>query len=386
MSKNTSARRRKRKLIFLVIEIILIVILAIGLLVFNKLNLIKRVSFDQSAMKTNKLSEETVKKYTGYTTIALFGLDNRKQGDYRTGNTDVIMIANINNDTKEMKIVSVYRDTFLNVGDEDITFQKCNSAYARGGYKRAISMLNKNLDIEVDNYLAFDFQAVADAVDILGGVTINIDSEEELKYLNKYIKHTNGILDTHAKTFKTVGKHNLNGVQAVAYARIRYTAGGDYKRAQRQRLVLSKMIAKARKANFSQMNKLVNAVFPKIETGLSQKEMLNMMRAMLNYDSSNSRGFPFTRTTKTLPAKGSVVVPCDLESNVIKLQKYFYGTDNYKPSDAVKKYSQMIVSQTGITKNGAAHDSFEGGDNFKNSSTNTTGSSGSSSGTGSTSN
>lgn len=362
MSKASVTARRKKKLLLLVIEIVILAMLSGGIFMFSKVNKINITSFDSSALQHNNLSNDTLQTYSGYTTIAFFGLDNRKQGSLSTGNSDVIMVASIDNDTQTMKIVSVYRDTYLNVGDQEISFNKCNSAYAYGGYKRAISMLNKNLDLNIDNYVTFDFQAVADAIDILGGVDITIESDEELMYLNKYITNTNGILNTHAKTISSTGKHTLNGVQAVAYSRIRYTAGGDYRRAQRQRVVLKQMISKAKHASASKLLKLVNKVFPQIETGLSQKEMYSMLRVMLNYDSSNSRGFPFYRTTETLAYKGSVVVPCDLEKNVIKLQRYLYGTKNYKPSETVKSYSQEIISETGMTADSATHDDFDKSD------------------------
>lgn len=364
--KVTKRQRRKRKLIVFIIEIMILAILIAGVYIYHKLDLIDNVEVDRTKVGTAEVSETAQKVFEGYTTIALFGLDNRKQGVYTTGNSDVIMIMNINNDTKEVNMVSVYRDTYLNVAaaDEEPKYRKANAAYAYGGPEQAMTMLNRNLDIDVDNYVSFDFSAVAEAIDILGGVEIEIESDAELKYLNDYIKHTNGILDTNSKTIDSVGKHTLDGVQAVAYSRIRYTSGGDYKRAYRQRLVFSQMVKKAKKANLKQLNSLVNEIFPKIQTDLGRNDIITMVSAMIGYDMAESSGFPFERKTKDLGSKGSVVVPCTLESNVKELHELLFGGEDYKPSSQVEKYSESIANETGYTEDDAENDKFNEKDDF----------------------
>ena len=143
----------------------------------------------------------------------------------------MIMLMNINNDTHEVSLMSVYRDTYLNVAGEgqEEKFQKANAAYAYGGPEQAVTMLNRNLDIDIDNYVAFDFKAVAQAIDILGGVDIDVESEEERKYLNDYVSYTSEYVGGSDEEVEHTGLQTLNGVQAVSYARIRYTAGDDYK-------------------------------------------------------------------------------------------------------------------------------------------------------------
>lgn len=364
--KISRRQRRKRKLIVFVIEIVILILLAVVLFFYNKLNLIETDTLDKSKIKVNDVSEETQAAFQGYTTIALFGLDNREQGVYTTGNSDLIMVMNINNDTKEVSMVSVYRDTYLNVAaaDEKDKFRKANSAYAAGGPEQAVTMLNRNLDLEVDNYVSFDFSAVADAIDILGGVNIEIESEAELGYLNDYILANNDILGTDSPTLNTTGTHTLDGVQAVAYARIRYTAGGDFKRAERQRRVLNEMIKEAKKANLVQLNELIDAVFPKIKTDLSKKDIVSMMTAMISYDVANSSGFPYDRTTDdTMKSVGSVVIPITLESNVIELHRQLFTTESYTPSATVKEYSDYI-SSLGHTENEVFNDDFSEGDDF----------------------
>ncbi len=361
-------RRRKRKFIVFLIELGILAVVIVGLVFYSKLNQMEVAEVDDSKISLNDITEEELVEFTGYQTIALFALDNRELGQYDYGNSDVIMIINIDNDTKEMSLVSVYRDTYLDVSAADsdsATYRKANAAYAYGGPSQAINMLNTNLDLDIDNYVCVDFQAVSDAIDILGGVDIEIDSDAELKYLNDYIEATNDILGTSSPTIDSVGWHLMDGVQAVAYSRIRYTSGGDYKRALRQRTVLSAMMSKARDADFSQLIELIDAVFPMISTDLSQLDLLSMAQAMLGYDMEDSRGFPFERTDMTLQGAGSIVVPCDLVTNVSELHEFLFGTVDYQPSEQVQTISQYIVDKTGKTVGSAINDQFAYSDNYE---------------------
>lgn len=352
-------KRKKRKILILAVELVILCILAVVLYLYRSMGLIQNEAMDDSKIKVNEVTEETQQQFEGYTTIALFGLDNRSQGVYDTGNSDCMIILNINNDTKEMKMVSLYRDTFLNVAaiDEKDRFRKANAAYSAGGAEQAILMMNRNLDLDIDNYISFDFRAVAEAVDVLGGIEINIESEAELGYLNDYIGDTAKWLDKKSSLVEGTGVHTLNGVQAVSYARIRYTKGGDYKRTERQRKVFTEMIKKAKKANIIQLNELINTVFPNIKTDLTSKQMISMASSMAGYDMANSSGFPYEKTSSTLSKKvGSVVIPCDLISNVKSLHKELFGTEDYTPSSTVVKYNQQIIQLSGFDASDAVHE------------------------------
>ncbi|MCD8366081.1 MAG: LCP family protein [Clostridiales bacterium] len=366
--KTKARRRRRRRLILFIIEIVILALVLGVLYFYQKLNLIDTsYEVDQSKIQVNEVEGETQEIFEENMTIAIFGLDNRTQGVYTTGNSDVIMIMNIDNNTNEMTMVSIYRDTYLNVAavDEESKFRKCNSAYAYGGVEQAITMLNRNLDLDIDNYVCVDFAAVAEAIDILGGVEVEIESNAELGYLNDYIVATNEILGTSSSTISSVGTHLLDGVQAVAYSRIRYTSGGDYKRAERQRIVLSAMFTQAKSASLSQINELLDTVFPDIQTDLSKQDLLTMATAMLSYDIASSGGFPYDKTTMTISSSiGSVVVPCDLESNVIALHEQLFGVEDYTPSATVQEYSDYIINSTGVTAENAVDDDFSDADDF----------------------
>lgn len=365
--KVSKRQRRKRKLILFIVEIIILIIVAGALYVYSKLNLLNKKELDQSKVGKNQVSKETEQTFEGNTTIALFGLDNREQGVYDTGNSDVIMIMNINNDTKEVSLVSVYRDTYLNIAGEgeEEKFRKANAAYAAGGAEQAVTMLNRNLDLDIDNYVAFDFKSVAEAIDILGGVEIDIESQAEMDYLNDYISYTSEYVGGSDETVDHLGKQTLNGVQAVSYARIRYTTGGDFKRAERQRRVLNELIKKAKSASLTELNELVNTIFPEVSTDLTQKDIISMMPVMLKYDMANSGGFPYDKTTDTPSKKiGSIVIPCDLESNVIQLHKQLFGTEDYQPSEKVQSYNDTIIDLTGKTTKDLETDQFSDQDDF----------------------
>lgn len=358
-------RRRMIKLIILLIEVVIVAVLIIGMIFVKNLGLYNQVGLNNDNVNTNDLNEETLASFSGYTTIALFGLDNREFGELDTGLSDVIMIVSINNDTKDIKLVSVYRDTYLDVGPEgDSSFNKANSAYAFGGPERAVSMLNKNLDLDIDSYVTFDFYAVAEAVDIMGGITVEITDEAELEELNRVIEETDWYLDRESPTLDSIGEHTLDGVQAVSYARIRKLEGGDYKRAQRQRIIFSKMVEKAKSSNLKTLNKLIKTIMPDIQSDLSEADMISMARVMVGYDMEDSRGFPFERTTRTLPSAGSSVIPCDLKTNVGELHEYLYEVEDYEPSETVKKYSEIITERSGCTVESAEEDQFDEGDDF----------------------
>lgn len=348
-----SKRRKKQKnrLIIVVIEILVLLILAAVLFVTVKLSKIQKdTSFNKEDIEVNEgLSSESQEIMAGYTTIALFGLDNRSNGNLSKGNSDVIMIASINNDTHAVKLVSVYRDSYLDIGGG--TFKKCNSAYAKGGPEQAITMLNKNLDMDITDYVTVDFNAVVECVDLLGGVTIPEVSDEEAVLMHGYMDEINKLTKNNSKYLSGGGTNvEMDGVQACAYARIRYTAGDDYKRTERQRTVLTAMVQKAQKANLTTINSLIDELFGDIKTSFSNTELISLAAKVFNYSLGETIGFPFEKNTTTLGNKGSVVVPCDLESNVKQLHVFLYDDNEYAPTDTVKNNSAQIVNDTGFNQ------------------------------------
>lgn len=290
----------------------------------------------------------------GYTTIGLVGLDNRST-KLKSGNSDTMIIASINNDTKKVKLVSVYRDTYLRIGEDSEgngQYSKANAAYAKGGAEQFLNMLNTNLDLNVTDFVSVDFQAVAEAVELLGGIDVEL-KEEEVVHLNNYCVETSKVTGMdYTPLEKKEGTHHLNGVQTVAYARIRYTAGNDFRRAARQREVIYKIVEKAKKSDIATLSKILDKVFPNIYTSFTKAEILQMGMSMLSYDIEDQTGFPFDhlygQRVKDAMGGKDVVLPVTLESNVIKLHEFLYPEDSYTPSEEVKAYSQRIVDKSGF--------------------------------------
>ena len=351
--KRILQRRRRRRILF-GIEIFILLILIGGVFIYAKLGKMNFTDLDFSKIGVNTgVSDNNVMK--GYTTIGLIGLDGR-DGELKSGaRSDTMIIASINNDTKKVKLVSVYRDTYLRIGEDSEgngQYNKANAAYAKGGPEQFLSMLNTNLDLNVTDFVSVDFQAVAEAVELLGGIDVEL-KEEEVVHLNNYCVETSKVTGMdYTPLEEKAGVHHLNGVQAVSYARIRYTSGNDFRRAARQREVIYKIVEKAKNSDIATLSKILDKVFPKVYTSFTKAEILQMGMSMMSYDIEDQTGFPFDHLygERVKDAMGGldVVLPVTLESNAIKLHEFLYPEDSYTPSDEVKAYSQRIVDKSGF--------------------------------------
>lgn len=357
-------RKRRRRRILFGLEIIILLLLVGGLFVVAKMGKMNftELNFENIGINTGVAENKVMK---GYTTIGLVGLDNR-QGSLKQGNSDTMIIASINNDTKKVKLVSVYRDTYLRIGEDkegNGKYDKANSAYAHGGSEQLLSMLNTNLDLNLTDFVTVDFNAVAETAELLGGIDVEL-KEEEVVHLNNYCEETSEVTGMDYKPLeKVAGVHHLNGVQTVAYARIRYTAGNDMRRAARQREVIYKLVEKAKNASLSTLNKIVDKVFPMIYTSLSKADILSMGMSMLSYDIEDQTGFPFDHLygeNVKNALNNDCVLPVTLESNVVKLHEFLYPEDAYVPSEEVKAYSQRIVDKSGFGEESRLEHSEDG--------------------------
>lgn len=346
-------RRRRRKNWFMRLSVakkaalciggVLICLAASGVIyVAAKLN---KIDTDNS-MKSDDIvvNKEAEISAEGYTNVALFGIDSR-EGDLDKGSrTDCLIVASLDNKTKEVRLASVYRDTLLDIGDGEL--QKCNAAYSFGGPTQAINMLNKNLDLNIQDYVTFDFAAVAKAIDALGGVEIDV-KEEEVQYLNKFLGETARVAGTEAHEVTKSGKQLLDGTQATTYARIRSTAGGDFTRTERQRLVIEKMAEKLQQSKLTTINNIIDEILPTIKTSFSATDILAYAKDFAKYKIADSTGFPFDKTTDTISGLGSIVIPVTLESNVQKLHEFFYSNETYTTSADVLSISAAVTERVG---------------------------------------
>ena len=347
--------RKKRTALFIV-EIICLLLFIGGLYVYgqidSRLNKIETPQLDESKIVTNV----TAPQMSGYTTYALFGIDQRsKNAALDAQNSDTIIIASINNDTKEVKLASVYRDTLLDIGND--TYTKANAAYAYGGPEQAISMLNTMLDLKITDYVTVNFNAMVAAIDALGGLDIPL-SYAEMVFMNDYC------IETSQETGKSytpvelpdpkpeneeeiLGTYHLNGVQSVSYCRIRYTASMDMGRTERQRRVIGMMVDKAKSAGITTIFNIMDEVFPMISTSITKSEILNLIPTLMGYNIADTTGFPAKYKFADVK-KASMVVADTLEDNVKELHKFLYGADeNYQPSQNIVEANARIIELVG---------------------------------------
>ena len=353
--------KSKTKKILFAVEIIVLLLFIGGLYVYGQLNSkldkINQPVLDDSKIKVNQEVQDSIDSQestlTGYTTYALFGIDHRDKNTALGGeNSDTIIIASVNNDTKDVKLVSVYRDTLLNLGND--TYSKANAAYAYGEAEQAITMLNTNLDLNISEYATVNFNALTTIIDDLGGLDMDM-SYAEIVHMNNYCVETSEEtgkdytpieLPDRPDDIEAVQYHyHLNGVQATSYCRIRYTASLDMGRTERQRRVIQMIVSKAKSAGLGKIFKIMDDVFPMVTTSMTKDEILQLLPTLIGYSVDETTGFP--TSYKFSNVKGSIIVPTTLETNVIELHKFLYGDEAYTPSATVKANSEKILEIVG---------------------------------------
>lgn len=334
-------RKKKRKAkLLLLIDLILVLVLAfLGVFFYfaNKTNLNNK---EDSSIITNDLDNKDLK---GYRNIAVFGVDSRDNALEKSTHSDTIIIVSINKKTKDVKLLSIYRDTYVDIPDKG--FNKINAAYFKGGYSLALNTINKNFDLNVKEYVTVNFNALTKVIDLLGGITLDI-TKEELKYVNGYTKELNQINGTNVGKLEAAGTQVVNGTHATAYARIRYTKGGDFKRAERQRIVIDKILEKAKSTDIVTLTSIVNEIFPQIYTNLDSLDMLSLAKDLLSYNITEQSGFPFNNSAEYYK-KVSYVFPINLSDNVTKLHEFLFDTKDYVPSKTVSDISNEITAAIG---------------------------------------
>lgn len=350
--------RRKKRIALFVIEMIILACLVAGVFVYAKINAgLRNIGTADTAdpnqnIDNVQISEEVAvdKVMSGYTNILLLGIDHRADEEFDYCNSDTMIICSINNNNGEVRLVSVYRDTYLNVDPDEYNFQKANAAYCLGSITQCLSMMNKNLDLNMTDYLIVDFKALAVMVDDVGGIEVDL-TDQEAVHVNNYCVETSEVTGMSYEPLPEVaGTYNLNGVQAVSYARIRYTQGNDMKRTQRQRLVIQKIVQKARSQGLGAVEAIINDVFPLCKTNLSNAMMIKMAAQMIGaYDIVNTTGFPFAYLGESPYVNPEYLVPVTLADNVKELHSFLFGEEDYSPSETVYDYSYVMEENSGYT-------------------------------------
>ena len=332
-NKEEKKTKKGNKVVKGILIALIIIILLIGAavgygywFVQNKVSKIQQVEVDKNEIEITTGVEEELADYRN---IAILGIDSR-QDSYSLGNrSDCIVIASINNKTKEVRLVSVYRDTYLELTGRSL--DKVTHAYSYGGPTLALSTLNTNLDLDITEFVTVNFEAVKEIVNDLGGVTITVTDAEA----------------TQISGINEAGTYMLNGDQALAYSRIR-KIDTDYKRTERMRTVVEAMLSKAKTLNVGQLNSFADTILPKIRTNISSSEIWGLIPKLASFKVTESIGWPYD--TKGITLDRWYGVPVTLQSNVERLHKEAFEQEDYEASDTVKEMSAAIVKKTGYSK------------------------------------
>lgn len=349
--KQKRARRRKTRILVFLVEAVLLLVVLAGVYFVSVFEKLQKPEFKEDQVSKNELEAEVEEAMTGFTTYALFGVDARDNETLDKGtHGDVVMVASINNATGEVRLASIYRDTYLCISDDEQSYGKMTASYFQGGALNAINTLNKNFDLDIREYATFNWAAVAIVINDLGGVDVDVpESMMKDQMLNGYTTLTAEATGINSRLTYEPGMQNLDGIQAVAYCRIRYVAGDDFGRTSRQREVVEKVLEKAKKADVGTLTKIVNDAFPNLATSLDIKDILKMAPKVSSFYMGEQGGFPSEnmRANVTIDG-GAMVVPNNLVDTARELHAFLYGNDNYVPSATVQRISETIAQDAGL--------------------------------------
>lgn len=366
-----AGRRARRRRILFGTELALILLLTGGLLLYakvqEKLGKINRIEVDLGQVQVNEGLQENLKAeehLSGCRTIAVVGVDSRDESTQR-GNSDTMMIVVLDNDREAIRIVSLYRDTYLNIGND--TYTKCNAAYMRGGAEQFLSMLNTNLDLNITDFVTVDFSAVIDVIDSLGGIEMTL-TQDEVIMMNDYCEGTSEISGRSYEAIQPeeAGTYRLSGIQAASYMRIRYGEGYEFRRTLRQRAVLGKLLEKLKEADLGTLYAALDKVLPNIYTNISRQDIIGLALAARGYRIEGTSGFPTAHmwggVVKERMDGLDCIVPVTLEYNVEELHRFLYPALEYAPTETVLSYSAHISEESGYTQEDIPASSEDGGE------------------------
>lgn len=346
----TGGKGGKKKGGCLKIILILIVIIAIlfgGLFFFihSKLSKMQKVETKESDFK---ISKEANDKLSNYRNIAVLGIDARQNESFKGSRSDAIVIVSIDKNTGNIKLISVMRDSYLyfvGYDDKTLVLDKVTHAHAFGGPTNTCLALNKALDLNIKEFVVLDWKAVADTVDNMGGVEIEV-KQNELRDLNRWGPETARNTNRTWHRINSPGKYNLDGAQAATYCRIRKTSGGDTGRNDRYKKVMAALLSRA-KHSPGKVNSTMDKVFPQIQTNMSTMQIMKMIPIMATMKIDKSIGWPYKYWGGIIRGKW-LAVPKTLESNNKKLHKEAFDDPDYELSDQAKRINDMIINNTGI--------------------------------------
>lgn len=336
-----SSFKLKRKLV-IVLLIIAILAVAFFFMLSSVLGKIGDLDIDKSNLGIDSTVASELKDYQN---IALLGIDARDMDDYDNCRTDAMIILSIDKKNNEIRQISVYRDTYVHVNDQ-YGYDKITNIHAYAGTEATLHALNENMDLNIEDVVIVNWKAVADGIDALGGIEVEIQ-ESEINEMNKYIKNTAKSIGGSDEQITSAGMQTLNGVQAVTYSRIRKDAAtGDYRRNERMKIVVAAAVDKA-KSNPLKMIAAADAALPQVKSNMGTANLMNVMMKFMKNDMTDSTGWPFTNSGWTAPNGAWCGIPTTLSRNVAQLHEEYFGQGGYTPSQTVQDISAEISRRTG---------------------------------------
>lgn len=345
ISQDISEKKRRNRTI-LIICIIIAALVLVGIIVFGILRDSEEPEAPAAAQPTKEIvvygdeyygiDPEVDKALQDYRNVVLFGIDTKTIERQEGHRSDGIIILSFNKKTDDVKIFSIYRDTYLKIDDQN--YDKINHAYAFGGMDQSIKALNRNLDLNIREGMALTWESIANLVDNIGGVEINI-LDSEISTLNSSLSDADKIAST--------GRQKLNGTQAVAYSRMRYdSARGDFRRNERMQDVLIAALNKAQTKGTAELISIMDETLDDVVTNMSTNTMTETLMEIADYTITDNVCWPYE--TKGW-MKNSIYygVPVSLKSNVVKLHKEFFDQVAYDPTENLKKISRHIGEESG---------------------------------------
>lgn len=313
----------------------------------------KVTTIDKTAVVEKK--PDGIEHATGTETFALFGVDSRTNGTGKGTRSDSLMVVYVNHDEETVRVASIYRDTMVHI--EGHGYEKITHAHSYGGAELALSTLNDNFDLNATHYLTVNFNSVADLIDDMGGVDQDVDSAE-VKYINGYIDEVNRVRGTSSSHITSAGDYLLDGTQAVAYSRIRYTAGGDYKRTERQRTILFKVFETAKTLSTAQKIELMDKMMGEIKTDYNSDDMLKLLYYLSQYKIEGMNAFPQVFYGGKVGGAW-VEVPITLVDMNKGLHEFLYGETDYSPSEKVSEFNSVLQGKAGTANNDLSGYTYE---------------------------
>lgn len=343
--------KKKKSNVGLIVAVVLVLLLVVGIIALliggmnflnTQLDKITREEINRNELCINEGVREDLAEYRN---ILLLGIDARDMKSDENTRTDAMIIVSIEKETRDIRMISIYRDTYLDLG-ERVGLDKLTHAYYWGGAQQTVASINRNMDLNIEEFVVVNWKAVADAVDALGGVEIEV-LDSELDELNKYINETARTTGGSKDKVKKAGKQTLNGVQAVTYARIRKDSiEGDHRRNERMKILIKAAFNKMTTMGITDLDDMTNLVLPQIKTNMTNTELLDLILDFPAYSMGDNTSWPYDWMDFTYNGVW-YGPPVTLNSNVTQLHEEYFGQKNYEPTETVQEISYEISSRTG---------------------------------------